>query len=41
MKYMATIILEQIQIDAENEDEAKELATEIFESDARTRLDLV
>lgn len=36
--YGVTIILEQIEIEAEDEEEAAEKAIDIYNSDARTRL---
>lgn len=38
MAYNVRIILDEIEVDAENEEQAKEIAQEIYDSDAYTRL---
>lgn len=39
MKYGVRIILDQIEVEADNEEEAKEFAQEVYDGDARTHLD--
>lgn len=38
MTYGVRIILDEIEVEAENEDQAKEIAQDIYDSDAYTRL---
>lgn len=38
MKYGVRIILDEIEVEAETEEEAREIAQEIYDSDAYTRL---
>lgn len=38
MTYGVRIILDEIKVEAENEDQAKEIAQDIYDSDAYTRL---
>lgn len=39
MKYGVTILLEQIEVEAESQEEAEEIAMDIYGGDARTHLD--
>ncbi len=39
MKYGVRIILDEIEVEAGSKEEAQDIASDIFESDARSRLD--
>lgn len=38
MRYSVRIILDEIEVEAENEEQAKEIAQDIYDSDAYTKL---